>query len=369
MSCDNIRGGFSFCGIDIADLGLSYAPEKEDVYVYRPSDVNVHEETFDGHNGGYFYGVSRQPKEFNLRCYFQDSVIDRGIMEQIYYLFRLGKSGKLIFDRRPWCYYYATVTGSPAPEISNLYNGLITITMKAYYPYARSESMYALAASATNASDEKYEFAMKSTALFDKANMAPATSFTNLSSRTSLILNNPGTERAQVSITIAGNAGLGVVIRNNTTNQECRLIAMDKAHTTNVNKAVYIDGINGSTTLINTSGANTSPTPAFLYHDSGFIELEPAYPAVRNIYVEDCTDDVITLYNTLYTDATGLYIYINNAWHKIIEQIDNKTLRLEHSVTVVSERTMITKMNELEIIPDDTMDLSRLSFSYKPTFA
>lgn len=367
MSCNNIKGGFSFCGIDIGTLGLTYAPENENTYVYKPTEGNIHEETFDGHHGGYYYGVTKQPKEFVLRCYFEDSLLDKGIMEQIHYLFRLGKSGKLIFDRRPWCYYYATVTSSPALEMINLYNGLITITMKAYYPYARSDSMYSLAATSNSASDKKHEFALNSTALFDKANMAPITSFTNLTERTSIILNNPGTERASVSMTLSGDAGLGVVIRNNTTNQECRVIVMDKAHTTDVNKAVYIDGISGKTSLINTTGT-PSPTPAFVYHDYGFIELDPAYPSVRNIYVQKCENNIITLYNTLYTDVQNQYIYISGEWHKIIEQIDQSLFRLDHSVSVISERTMITKMNEIEIIPDDTMNLS-ISFSYKPTFA
>lgn len=362
MSCDNIRGGFSFCGIDIADLGLSYVPEKEDTYVYRPAETNTHEEVFDGHHGGYFYGASKQPKEFLLRCYFEDEAIDKGVMERIYSLFRVGRSGKLIFDRKPWCYYYATVTSSPAPELSNLYNGLISITMKAYYPYSRSDSMYSLP------TDQRHELAIASTALFDKDNMAPPTSFTNLRARTSLLLHNPGTERAAVSILIAGNSGLGVTVFNKTTNQKCKFVAMDKAHTSSVNKAVYIDGINGNTSLVSTNNT-ASPTSAFLYHDSGFIELEPAYPAVRNVYIQRIEDNNVYLYNTLYTDVTGHYIYINNVWHKILEQIDDQTLRLENIIEFTPEKTMITRMNEIEIIPDDEMDITRLSFSYKPTFA
>ena len=369
VSCTNIRGGFSFCGIDIATLGLSYAPDKDATYVYKPSESNIHEETFDGHNGGYFYGVSKQPKEFTLRCYFEDSAIDKGVMEKIYSLFRVGKSGKLIFDRRPWCYYYATVTSSPAPEITNMYNGLITITMKAYYPYARSDSMYILGATTQQGSDERYEYALETTALFDKTNMSPATSFTNINQRTSFILNNPGTERAQLSITVAGNAGLGFTIRNNTTNQECRIIAMDRAHTTNVGKAVYIDGINGKTSLISLNNQNIQPVTAFAYHDSGFIDLEPSYPAIRNVFVSGCENTTVTLYNTLYEDVTGYYIFMDGNWHKIIEQIDEQTLVLEHHINVLPERTMITKMNEIEVIPDDTINLSKLIFTYKPTFA
>ena len=46
-------GGFTFCGVDIADIGLDYAPELADTFVYAPSRVRVHEETIDTHDGGY----------------------------------------------------------------------------------------------------------------------------------------------------------------------------------------------------------------------------------------------------------------------------------------------------------------------------
>ena len=360
MECKLIRGGFSFCGVDIADLGLNYAPEKEDTYVYRPAEVNVHQETFEGHDGGYFYGVTRQPKEFVLRCYFEEEAIDKGIMERIYHLFRTGKSGKLIFSRKPWEYYYATVTSLPHPELSNYMNGLVTITMTASYPYARSDSFY------YEPDDIKYDLVMESTALLESASMVPSMSFTNVTSAKSFILHNPGTEFAPLSITASGSVGLGMIIRNNTTGQECKIVAMDKAHTSNVSKSVYIDGINGSTSLI----GGTTPEPAFIYHDSGFIQLAPAYPAHREIFVSQVSAGVVTLVNTLYYDVTGQYIFINNTWYKITEQIDDQHLRLASSINVSNvDRTMITLMNEMEIVPLTNIDLTHISFSYKPTYA
>ena len=365
MRCDQlIRGGFSFCGVCIGELGLSYAPEKEDTYVYRPAESNVHEETFDGHDGGYFYGVSKQPKEFVLRCYFENSAIDRGIMERIYHLFSPGKSGKLIFARKPWCYYYATVTSSPGPELANYLNGLITITMKAYYPYARCDKMY------YEPTDVKHELVIESTAMVEKAEMVPASSFTDVTQPMTIILHNPGTERAPVSITAAGDCGLGMIVRNKTTKQECKFVAMDKAHTTDVQKAVHVDAINGNTTLIGLDSQDTSTSYAFLYHDSGFIDLEPAYPAIRDVYVSNTNGSTVTLINNIFQDVVGQYIFLNNSWHKIINQTDEHTIILEHSVSVqLTDKTMITKMNEIEIVPVDTMDITHLIFSFKPTFA
>ena len=366
MNCKLIRGGFSFCGVDIAELGLSYAPEKEDTYVYRPADVNVHEETFDGHDGGYFYGVSKQPKEFALRCYFEEETIDRGVMERIYNLFRTGRSGKLVFSRRPWCYYYATVTSLPHPELNNYMNGLITITMKAHYPYARGDSMFYDPFS--DEEEKENDIVLSSTALVENENMIPDVSFSNLTSATTFILHNPGTEYAPLSIIAAGDTGLGVTIRNETTNQNCRLIAMEKATTSDLDKAVYVDGMNGKTSLIGMNDGSSSL--AFYYHDSGFIKLAPAYPALREIYVSNVEDDVCTLVNTIYQDVTGWFIFIAGQWVEILEQQDENTLKLAEQVSSFDQqRTMITRMNKISIIPDDTMELTHISFSYKPTYA
>lgn len=373
LSCKLIRGGFSFCGVDIADIGLSYAPEKENTYVYRPGETNVHEETFDGHNGGYFYGITKQPKEFILRCYFENEAIDQGIMERIYHLFRIGKQGKLIFCRRPYCYYYATVTNSPAPELSNYLNGMITITMKAYYPFARSDTMYYDSTESKDPDNNlkvfENDFILDSTAFVENENMITQTSFANINIQAPdvypVILHNPGTEYAPLSITISGDVGKGIVIRNKTTKQECKIIAVDKAHTTASEKYVYIDGISGSTSLIGQSESK----PAFIYHDSGFIDLAPAYPVIRGVYVETSSTNIVTLVNTLYQDVTGQYIYLNG-WHKIEKQLDEHCLLMGESVSTTSVgRTMISHMNELEIIPIDEADITHLSFSYKPTFA
>ena len=46
-----MEGGFSFCGVDIADLGLEYAPENANTYVYSPGAFDVNDESFPAHDG------------------------------------------------------------------------------------------------------------------------------------------------------------------------------------------------------------------------------------------------------------------------------------------------------------------------------
>ena len=134
-----MHASFSFCGIDIESLGLSYAPEIENTYIFKPANSISHIETSDAHNGGYYYGSNYEPKEFTLRCFFEEKSIETRALPEVYRLFRVGASGKLIFSRSPWCYYYATVTDPIELNLTNYLNGSVTIHMKAMYPFARSD--------------------------------------------------------------------------------------------------------------------------------------------------------------------------------------------------------------------------------------
>lgn len=122
-----MQGGFSFCGTDIADLGLEYVPDNANTYVFAGSDYKVNEQVFDGHHGGYFYGSTVQPKVFTLRCIYEETHINDGILTRVENFFRRGRSGRLVFKKRPWVYYVATVTGLDTSSITNYLNGIVTI--------------------------------------------------------------------------------------------------------------------------------------------------------------------------------------------------------------------------------------------------
>lgn len=137
-----MQGGFSFCGTDIADLGLEYVPDIANTYVFAGSDHRVHEQSFDEHDGGYYYGSTVSAKTFTLRCIFQETHINDGILTRAETFFRRGKTGKLIFKKRPWVYYIATVTDLDVKTFTNYLNGFVTIQLTAYYPYGRCEQLF-----------------------------------------------------------------------------------------------------------------------------------------------------------------------------------------------------------------------------------
>ncbi len=355
-----MAGGFSFCDIDIATYGLYYVPELQDTFVYKPAAAQSHIETFEGHNGGYHYGSWYTPKDFTLRCYFEDSKIDKGIMAQVYALFRVGKSGKLVFDRRPWCYYYATVTEPVEDAFTNYENGTVVIHMQAMYPYARSDII-------TNTRSEQYhDILMTNSAVFDKDGMDLAYCFTNLTQPKSFTLANPGQERAALGVAIAGNVGDGVIISNSTTGQSMKIVAVSKAATTNINKEVVIDPISGKTIL---TGAGESKL-AFMFHEYGYLELETSYPALRDIYINYRGGFNVEVLNILSQNVVGKYIFVKDDWYKISAQPDRHTITLNRSVSASgAERSMIIPMNEMSITPISTMDISSIRFMFKPTYA
>lgn len=369
-----MTGGFSFNGIDIADLGLEYAPELENTYVYSPTATNIHEETFEGHDGGYYYGMTKQPKEFTLRCLFEEEQIDHGIMSHIFTVFRKGTSGKLIFQRRQWCYYNVVIT-EVTTDFHNYLNGLVTIKAKAYYPFARSDLF------SVSRSDDDYMNIINNSAALYSSDMVPSPTINcspNITSAMTIYLFNPGTERAGLGIEIAGDAPSGVYITNRTTGEQCKYIGLTKALTTNKNKYVYTDPINGNTFLKSSSASEMKA----LYHDYGFLSLEPSFPALRDLFVTSNGTNQITTVNTLYdkyrqtaTDISpyfvGKHIYLNNQWIEITRMIDEYHLELKKTVPAAkNQKTMIVLLNEIYIDPvANDMSLTRLNFIYKPTYS
>ena len=355
-----MHASFSFCGTDIEDLGLNYAPEIENTYISKPANAISHIESFDSHDGGYFYGSNFEPKEFTLRCYFEEQSIETRVLAEVYRLFKVGTSGKLIFSRNPWCYYYATVTDPIDLNLTNYLNGSLTIHMRAMYPFARSDVL-------KNTRAEKYhDQLMANSAVFEKDEMIQPATYENLTQKTTIALANQGTERAALGVAIAGDVGDGVVITNETTGQSCKFVAITKEKTSDVNKEVIIDPISGKTLLV---GAGTKQL-AFLYHEYGFLELESSFPAKRNLYISTLGDNRINVSNILSENHVGKYIFAAKEWRKIIAQPDTHTLEVDTDAAAGSlERTMIIPMNEITITPITTMDITSLRFIYKPTYA
>ena len=360
-----MRGGFTFCGTDIADIGLEYAPENEHTYVYKEGEYDIQEQTFEAHDGGYVYGATMQPKEFILRCYFQDTSIKNGIMDRVRFLFRRGKTGRLCFCERPWLWYIATVAELDTSDLKSRYNGIITITMKAYYPFARTDLL-----TIDPSVSDQIDISRNSGLLYEADRMPPAQLIAEnpMTETTSFLLYNPGTEAAHTAIEIAGTATAGFTITNKTNGQVCR-IALASPDLYGEARWLKVDGLTGETYL--TDG--TTAQHAFLYHDSGFIDLEPSYPIIRHTlakYTRGSNQVILKKYTPWL--VTGQYIWLNGAWRKITNQPEERKLTLEQPMDADGEETTdIVTMNELTVAPVNPtgFNLTKLNFIYKPTFS
>lgn len=351
-------GGFSFCGVDIADIGLEYAPENADTYVYRPAPWRTFDESIDVHHGGYHYGDAAEVKEFTLRCFYEEKHVSHGIMTSIFNLFQRGRTGKLIFKRRPWCYYVATVSELPdTSELSNYMNGFVTIHMKAYYPFARSDVLQ------LDLFDENALDMLENTALLYRTGQQLSTSFIPVSNLSNtILLHNPGTERAPCGIAIAGNAVNGVIIANTTTGESAKFIGLS----TQVLGSKYIlsDGMNGKTVITNGSTSDYG----FMYHDYGFISLESGYPIDRNVNVS-YNGSAITIPGGIKRNVVGKHVWLNNQWRKIVTQPTPYSITVNPAPSGEGQEvTDITQMNEINITPVGNCSLTRLEFIYTPTY-
>lgn len=359
-----MQGGFTFCGTDIHTLGLEYAPDNAHTYVYGKSPAKIHEISYDAHDGGYFYGTSTSPKEFSLRCYFEEKHINEGVLTRIEQFFTPGRTGKQVFKKRPWVYYVATVTSLDTSLITNYLNGIVTITQKAYYPYGQHEGT-----SLTDLDLNDPIILHNSALLAD--DRTPVNYYGSidepLTEQTSILLYNGGTIPAAVAIEIAGSVGKGVSIYNRATKQMCRFVALSKATTSDVGKYVISDAINGKTVLTDGKTSQLS----YQYHDYGFLNLKPAYPIFRNISVSyeggteiKAEDDAI-----FSKDMVGQHIFVNNRWIKIAAVPSSSAITVEENVGAAgSETTEIVTMNEIIVTPDSNMELTKINFIYSPTF-
>lgn len=360
-----MTGGFTFDGVDIADLDLEYAPELNNTYIYKPAGFKLHEQTFDGHDGGFYYGSSVQPKDFTLRCFYEGKHVMSGAMTKIYNVFKRNKTGRLIFKKRPWCWYVATVTNINIDQMFNYENGVVTITMRAYYPFARTDYM------TIPYGCEYEEDMLKNSALVptlgDAYSTVFATSNNPIRGQTTLSIHNPGTERAKAIIRIAGDVGGGVTISNATTEQNCKYVAITHRLCED-NFYIQTDSLNGQT--IKTDG--TRSYPGFLYHDNGFIELDPGFPAYRDVPVR-MEDNEHTVYSDhkFTEDMLGRAIYFNDGSFSFIDSVvSDSEVHIEQSILPTGGTTVnILKSNKIFIYPEDSINLTKFEILFRPTFA
>lgn len=372
-----MQTSFTFDGVDIAEYGLSYVPPNEHTYVWKPTQHNLHEQTIEGKNGGYFFGVTKQPKIFNLRCVFEDSTITDGLVFKIYNDFPIGKRGRLRFSNRNWIYYDCVIT-NVEDNITNYRNGVMNFQMKAYEAVGHSDYSYI-------PEDSEYADDMKSNSNFITSNVFDCQELHSITNTQSIYIYNGGMEYAHTKIGIQGTSSNGINIYNKATDAMCKMAPF----TTTSAQEVLVDSFSGKTTL----KENNQTTPKYLYHNAGFVTLKPNHK--RRLEMESVVSgNVLTSDRDIFTsDMVGKILCAGDDCSALILAVSNArtcTIRMfEHVRTPgqlgafilgvnalgypenMFDRCDLIDVNEIIISAAETgtMNIDKFSIEFRPTFA
>lgn len=150
-----------------------------------------------------------------------------------------------MFDHKPYCWYDVVASKRIAITLYDhadesgykLYSGTFTATFTCYEPFGKMfRSSY---------EGDANDNTLAHTGLLT-ATMMPASP--TLESR-SFLMYNPGTEAAHTVIRVVGDVGSGMLIRNLTTGQRCRIVDL-KADSLLEGQVLELDSARGQTRTV-----------------------------------------------------------------------------------------------------------------------
>lgn len=275
------------------------------------------------------------------------------------------------FDDRPGMKYWARpaeIGDSKLYKHSTfgelLWSGTFLLTMTAHQPFAHMDD---IGVQDESDLDANHGFLRKHTG-FLPLHILPTLDHSGLIGESkTLLLYNPGNERAFLNIRAAGNVGEdGLLIYNRTTDQRCTIVHMTKAVTTDIDTHVEIDAAHGKVYTVR----NGIKTLGYPYHDEGYIQLAAAHPIERGIsFHYDGNEREIISDRPFRLDHVGKYVYLHAGWVKINSIKDLYTATVDFMFTHSgTETSNIVTMNEIVLTGSTGLALDRLAFDYSPLF-
>ena len=262
-----------------------------------------------------------------------------------------------MFDHKPYCWYdvvaskrIAITLYDHADENGNkLYAGTFTATFTCYEPFGHMFQ--------TSYSGEIDDRTLAHTGLLSSSMMPEAPS---IASR-SFLLYNPGTETAHTIIRIAGDIGDGMLIRNLTTGQRCKVVDL---HSDSLleSQVLLLDSYRGQTR----TELGEHVEMAFPFHDEGYITLAPCTPFVRSLQVSYSSgSNIITSEGGFLPHMEGQFVYLGG-WKKIsLVSSENRAVISEIMAESGSSETPVVTMNEIEV-SGDNLSLTTFEIDYTP---
>ena len=249
--------GFSYNGVDSSLYHVDFVPDESDRW-FAGADWNVYDADVAWHNGGYYYGNAVKPREFTLKCFYEE--ITQKQREDIRKWLHRNTFGRLMFDDMPFVYWnvrpVSIIKGQKYID-SGRYSGTFTITFKAYDPFGYLTRK-------SNQGDED-DNANDYCDLISSDDMPPNPTTT---SRTFSVY-NPGREACGLSMILRGQTDNPIEFLNNTNGTRCIIRELPA-------NGLVLD-INADTGMITTHMPSSTYNTelGFSYHDRGYIRLSP----------------------------------------------------------------------------------------------
>lgn len=345
---------FTYRGHHQSEFQCGYAPEQGERGDWM-NDFDTSEVEFDSRDGGYYFGTHIAPRVFELPCFYEN--IDNRTKEKLVQWLDPRKSGTLVFDERPYAKYEVVPTKKIEFREYGHYDetgtlrrsATFTITFTAYSPFAELD----LTGTDSITAAYKDEWVLPDAAL-PSAPSPEATQF---------VVYNPGTEKADTIIRIAGASGDKMTIRNAATEQECTIMGMTRGNTTDANKWIEIDSATGQVWLV---GAATREL-SFVFHDDGYIQIAPCSPYIgANISYTTGSRTITSTEDVFTEEMVGQYVYLAGNWRYIGQVTDSKTAVLNAEMgSTGTGYGYIVPMN-LITISGDGVELTKLEVEVKP---
>lgn len=352
--------GFTYNGIHSSRYNIYYVPDPEafgDIF----TEYSVTDEKVPGRDGGYYIKSQADVKSFDLTCFFED-VTEKQRWEIERWLDRKTK-GYLIFDEAPYVRWYVHPTEKPELETyqrencagtGEVFSGTIEIHFKAYEPYGE------LTVQTADEVVEEVERTYAQTGLIDEA-MMPYVAGQEMTSG-SYFVYNPGTKQTPTRVLFKGAAGNGITIANTNNTDELKIVGVTEAITAEC--AIAYDARYG-TVRQNYAGADHEF--AYLYHDAGYITLEPSN-ATRDIHItgaaglRDITSD-----GAFTKTMENQYIYINGEWYQVGQVVDASHAILNIALNAdADETTVVATMNLITVSVSNNSIINSLTMEFIP---
>ena len=269
-------------------------------------DYEINDLSPDNRDGGYYIGERVKPRVFELDCYFEDITEEQ--LEQIHRWLRRGTHGELILDHKAYVIYDVVTSKKISLSLydhenergKKFFSGTFTATFTCYEPFGRLRR--------NSIDGEVDEGELTRTGLLPSSMMPPHPE----PGSKSILLYNPGIERAHTVIRLAGSVGSGLLIRNLTTGRRCKVVELT-ASSLLPGAHLELDSAMGQTRII--LGSETEL--AFPFHDEGYIELAPCTPFVRSLSVEHTAgSNVVTSQGGFAKHMVDQFLYLDG-WKKI----------------------------------------------------